>query len=51
MRCRRPVVSVRSVASTAKPQHRDKRAVRAFDVATLTFVALFAARYLVHDWL
>jgi hypothetical protein len=31
--------------------HADKVALRAFDVATLTFVALFAARFFVQEWL
>ncbi len=52
---RRPLVGViwnllRS--SGPDPQWRDdKKALRGFDVATLAFVALFAARFVVQQWL
>ena len=52
---RRPLVGVIWNALTSAGErtvwHTDKRALYAFDVATLTFVAVFAARYVVQDWL
>ena len=52
---RRPIVGVLwNVLTSAGERtvwHSDKRALRAFDVATLAFVAVFAARYVVQDWL
>lgn len=52
---RRPLVGVIWHALTSAGErtvwHTDKRALRAFDVATLAFVAVFAARYVVQDWL
>lgn len=52
---RRPLVGViwnaLTRAGARKVWHTDKGAVYAFDVATLAFVAVFAARYVVQDWL
>ena len=52
---RRPLVGVIWNALTSVGErtlwHTDKRALRAFDVATLAFVAVFTARYVVQDWL
>ena len=52
---RRPLVGVIWNALTSAGEralwHTDKRALHAFDVATLAFVAVFAARYVVQDWL
>lgn len=53
---RRPLVGVvwNLLASTGErrqPWHADKVALRAFDVATLAFVAVCASRFLVQDWL
>jgi hypothetical protein len=52
---RRPLVGVIWNALTSAGErtvwHTDKRALRAFDVATLAFVAVFTARYVVQDWL
>ncbi len=52
---RRPLVGVIWNALTSAgermPWHTDKRALHAFDVATLAFAAVFAARYVVQDWL
>lgn len=52
---RRPLVGVIWNALTSVGErtvwHTDKRTLRAFDVATLAFVAVFAARYVVQDWL
>ncbi|MDZ4234728.1 MAG: DUF3159 domain-containing protein, partial [Dietzia sp.] len=52
---RRPLVGVIWNALTSvgehAPWHTDKRALHAFDIATLTFVAVFTARYVVQDWL
>ena len=52
---RRPMVGVIWNALTSAGErtvwHSDERALRAFDVATLAFVAVFAARYVVQDWL
>lgn len=52
---RRPLVGVIWNALTSAGDrtiwHTDRRALHAFDVATLTFVAVFAARYLVQNWL
>lgn len=53
---RRPLVgviwSLLTSTNGAKSQwHADTVTLRAFDVATLAFVAVFAARYVVQDWL
>jgi hypothetical protein len=52
---RRPLVgvvwSLLTSAGVRRAWHADKVARRAFDVATLTFVAVFAARFVVQDWL
>lgn len=52
---RRPMVGVIwNLMRSAGPDpgwRRDKAVLRAFDVATLTFVAVFASRFLVQDWL
>jgi len=53
---RRPLVGViwhwlTSADDTRQVWHTNKGAVRAFDVATLAFVAVFAARFVVQDWL
>ncbi|MFC7672514.1 DUF3159 domain-containing protein [Mycolicibacterium sp. GCM10028919] len=52
---RRPLVGVvwHALTSTGDRTawHADKGALHAFDVATLTFVAVFAARFVVQDWL
>jgi hypothetical protein len=53
---RRPLVGVlwnllTSSDTRQSSWHADKVALRAFDVATLTFVALFAARFFVQEWL
>lgn len=52
---RRPMVGVIWNALTSAGEravwHSDRRALRAFDVATLAFVAVFTARYVVQDWL
>ncbi|WP_137144813.1 DUF3159 domain-containing protein [Mycolicibacterium sp. CR10] len=52
---RRPLVGVIWNALTSAGErtvwHTDKRALRAFDIATLAFVAVFTARYVVQDWL
>jgi hypothetical protein len=53
---RRPLVGVvwnalTSAGDARRVWHADKVALRAFDVATLTFVAVFAARFAVQDWL
>ena len=52
---RRPLVGVVWNALTSAGErtvwHTDKRALRGFDVATLAFVVVFAARYVVQDWL
>jgi protein-S-isoprenylcysteine O-methyltransferase Ste14 len=52
---RRPLVGVVWHALTSTGErvawHADKGARHAFDVATLTFVAVFAARFVVQDWL
>lgn len=52
---RRPLVGVIWNALTSAGErtiwHTDKRALHAFDVATLTFVAVFAARYFIQNWL
>jgi drug/metabolite transporter (DMT)-like permease len=53
---RRPLVGViwhllTSADDTRQVWHTDKGAVRAFDVATLAFVVVFAARFVVQDWL
>jgi hypothetical protein len=53
---RRPLVGVlwnllTSSDARQSKWHADKVALRAFDVATLTFVALFAARFFVQEWL
>jgi hypothetical protein len=55
MLVRRPLVGVvwnlLTSAGARKLWHTDKGALHAFDVATLAFVAVFAARYVVQDWL
>jgi drug/metabolite transporter (DMT)-like permease len=53
---RRPLVGViwhllTSADDAKQVWHTDPVAVRAFDVATLTFVAVFATRFIVQDWL
>lgn len=52
---RRPLVGVVWNALTSAGErtvwHTDRRALHAFDIATLTFVAVFTARYVVQDWL
>ncbi|MDO3638314.1 DUF3159 domain-containing protein [Mycolicibacterium arseniciresistens] len=52
---RRPLVGVIWNLLTSRDPNRswrsDKRAVHAFDVATLAFVAVFAARFAVQEWL
>lgn len=52
---RRPLVGVMwnmlTSAGARKPWHTDHVTLRAFDIATLAFVAVFAARYVVQDWL
>jgi hypothetical protein len=52
---RRPLVGVLwNLMRGAGPDpgwRTDKAVLRAFDVATLTFVAVFASRFLVQDWL
>ena len=52
---RRPLVGViwnmLTSAGARQTWHTDKRTLHAFDVATLAFVAVFASRYLVQDWL
>lgn len=52
---RRPMVGVIwNLMRSAGPDpgwRRDKAVLRAFDVATLAFVAVFASRFLVQDWL
>lgn len=52
---RRPLVGViwNALTSTGERTlwHTDQRALHAFDVATLAFVAVFAARFVVQDWL
>jgi hypothetical protein len=53
---RRPLVGVTwqwltSADDTRQVWHTNKAAVRAFDVATLAFVAVFAVRFVVQDWL
>jgi hypothetical protein len=52
---RRPLVGVVWNLLTSNDAERswrtDKRALRAFDVATLSFVAVFAARFAVQEWL
>jgi len=52
---RRPVVgmiwNVLTSAGARKAWHTDKKVLHGFDVATLAFVAVFASRYLVQDWL
>ncbi len=53
---RRPLVGViwnlLTSADTARQAWRtDRIALHAFDVATLTFVAVFAARFVIQDWL
>ncbi|NVN49727.1 DUF3159 domain-containing protein [Mycolicibacterium hippocampi] len=52
---RRPLVGVIWNALTSAGErtvwHTDRKALHAFDIATLTFVAVFTARYVVQDWL
>jgi hypothetical protein len=52
---RRPLIGVIwNVLTSAGPRkvwHTDKRVRYGFDVATLAFVAVFASRYFVQDWL
>jgi hypothetical protein len=52
---RRPVVgviwNVLTSSGARKSWHTDRVALHAFDVATIAFVAVFAARYVVQDWL
>lgn len=53
---RRPLVGVlwnalTSAGAARKSWRTDKVALRSFDVATLAFVAVFAARFVVQDWL
>ncbi|MET0698031.1 MAG: DUF3159 domain-containing protein [Mycobacterium sp.] len=52
---RRPLVGVvwnmLTSAGARKLWHTDKRARYAFDLATLAFVAVFTARFVVQDWL
>lgn len=52
---RRPLVGViwklLTSADVAQSWRDDKVAVHAFDVATLAFVAVFAARFVVQEWL
>lgn len=52
---RRPLVgvlwNVLTSAGARKAWHTDKRVLYGFDIATLAFVAVFASRYLVQDWL
>ena len=52
---RRPLVGVVWNALTSAGErtlwHTDRKALHAFDIATLTFVAVFTARYVVQDWL
>ncbi|MET0475940.1 MAG: DUF3159 domain-containing protein [Mycobacterium sp.] len=52
---RRPLVGVvwsrLTSAESRQPWHADKGALHAFDVATLAFVVVFAARFVVQDWL
>ena len=52
---RRPLVgaiwNVLTSAGARKAWHTDKRVLYGFDIATLAFVAVFASRYVVQDWL
>lgn len=52
---RRPIVGVIWNALTsrgsARPWRSDRVTLRAFDVATLAFTAVFVARFVVQDWL
>jgi Protein of unknown function (DUF3159) len=52
---RRPLVGVLwnllTSAGRRRSWHTDKVALHAFDVATLAFVAVFAARFVIQDWL
>jgi hypothetical protein len=52
---RRPIVgaiwNVLTSSGARRLWHTDKVALHAFDVATLAFVAVFAARFVVQDWL
>lgn len=52
---RRPLVGVLwnllTGADSRQSWRADKVALRSFDIATLAFVALFAARFVVQDWL
>lgn len=52
---RRPLVGVvwhwLTSADGRRRWHTDRAALHAFDVATLAFVAVFAARFVVQDWL
>ncbi|KMO72802.1 hypothetical protein BST22_21385 [Mycolicibacterium chubuense] len=52
---RRPLVGVIWNALTSAGErtawHTDRSTLRAFDVATAAFAAVFAARYVVQDWL
>jgi hypothetical protein len=53
---RRPLVGVvwnllTSAGGSRKSWRTDKTALHAFDIATIAFVAVFAARFVIQDWL